>query len=290
MADTSRFVASMAISLFVSAFLISYVLMGAYGVDLNTGLELPSTGNTYASEQNFATGSYDKNTFSQVGSGVWSNILNQGMTLISGEGYLLVDNINTDSGIITNEYKINNSRMQDYSIVLYYSGGLDQNILVVADNGFYITGQGEKLYPRDFIPYSWASRFTPVIITTTYDRNTHSASWVLNNNPTTTFASTKLAKEDTNYLGLFPRAYGGVKSSTTGFAVQSFNSANNLNSDNGVSTNPFVLLVSLFKTMVAIIVWNVPVQYLPWELNILLIKTQAAALFIGLAGLFRGNV
>ena len=250
---------------------------------------LPNEVGGFNQYQNFESGAYNSTLYRITSGSTWSEIIGSGMTLISGNGFLLVNGLDSNTGVITNEYVINNSVEGDYSIVLYYSGGADQNILIVADNGFYITGLGEKVYYRDFIPYVWARKFSPVTITTTYDKNTHSATWNLNKNPTTTFTSNKLDTEDVNYFGIFPRAYGGVGSAVQGFTLKSYNSAQPLSTTSNLLTDSWLFKVGEFlKTVLLIVAWTLPESVLPLTLNILLIKTQTVGLLVCIIIIMRG--
>ena len=253
---------------------------------------LPNEVGGFNQYQNFESGAYNSTLYRTTNGGTWKSINGIGIILdtVTSGSMLIVNGLDSNKGIITNEYVINNSVEGDYQVILYYSGGLDQNILDVTDSGFYITnGRPYILGYRDYIPYVWARKFSPVTITTTYDKSTHTATWALNHNPTTTFSSNKLAVEDINYFGIFPRAYGGVGSYTVGFALKSYNSAQQFADTANLLTDSWLFKVGEFlKTVLLIVAWTLPESVLPLTLNILLIKTQTVGLLVCIIIIMRG--
>ena len=286
------------LSLFVSAFLISFFLYSAYGINFDTGLSLPAELPSYSSQQNFQSGSYDVRTFSLTGHPNWSYVNGSGLMLINtgGDGnYFLINNIILpENKIIVNKYEINNSVQQDYSVIIRYTGSQDNLILLVSSEGFrfprYSIIPGIIEGEWEFIPYKDANKIPYVsLITEFHEGDLYHTGYIKFSFNGKTFTTSRPMPEDLNLYGIFSRYYGGIGSNTIGFIFKYFETSSIISGSGNSSLSSLDMVSSLIKTTFVIIAWNVPIEYLPLELNLLLIKTQAAGLLIAIAVFIRGN-
>lgn len=299
--NLAQYIAGLSISLFMTALLISYFLVSAYGINYDAGLTMPNSLPSYSSEQNFANGTYDISTLSKTGYVNWSYFPSIGMMLMglgAQENYLLIDNIILpDSKIITNKYEINNTVQSNYKIVLRYTGGADNLDILVKNDGFHLPSYlvaGVQQGDLDFISYPNANKISRVSFTTEFHEGGEAGSsgaypYAIFSFNGQTF-QTKPLKRTISFFGLFQKYYGGVTSDKAGFVFDYFETAGTIAGSGAYGAdNPLTMISSLLKTMLVVIVWSVPPQYLPIILNLILIKTQALALLIGIVVLIRGG-
>ena len=297
-----KLVSAMAVTLFLSSFLISYFLLGMYGVNYENQVTLPNQANTiFSSKQDFKSGNYNLSTLSKTGYTGWTYYPNVGMVLTAFGAYrnwFLIDNIQTGSGnTYTNYYYINNSVKQDYSIALRYTDGYDSNIIQVKSDGFHIPYYGlyglAQTSDNDFIPYPNANKIEDVFISTKYIDGKQNCEFLqacqkiqepyleftFNGN---TFITRKLNYPD-NPLDYANVYYGGVQSDTLGFTFESFNTNNAIveTNDSG-SLNNFM---SVLSTMASLVTWSLPDSVMPLLLQAMLIGIPEFLLFMGLLGM-----
>lgn len=280
-------------SLIFSTVLISWFMLQIYGVSV-AGLspkDMIMTGKiSYASFQDFTSNQINQSNIDVSSYGIWSYQEGVGRVLLqkstSGWSYLLINNIQKDSrGIITNRYHINNSVKQDYTIVLRYTGGSDQNEITITDDGirFPLYLANVVIGSNLIVPYPDMNKIENVDITTAYDDAERSVVITFNG---ATYGINEM-NIDVNPLNMFGRYYGGIASDTIGFTVEDFRS------DNSIEYNPEQGVLRLFGAFLVIafklIFWNIDSAYLPIELNFLLIKTQILALVVGLINMRSGS-
>lgn len=269
-------------SLIFSSMMITYFLYSMYGIQV-AGIDLPQGNINFPSSQDFTTNQINSSIIDTSSYGVWEYQSGIGRVLIqkaaSGWTYLLINNIQPDGqGIITNTYHINNSVKQDYTIVLRYTGGSDQTEITITDDGIHVPMYVYNVVISSplIISYPNMNQIEDVIITTKFNNKLDRCDINFNGN---NYYIDNLVS-DTNPLNLFGRHYGGVATDTLGFTLKDFNSVNSIsyNTDTDIWVQVYAFLAIAFK----LVVYNVDSQYLPWELNIMLIKTQTIALLVGL--------
>ena len=303
MASTAGLTIALVLSLFCTATVITY-FVNEMNIDAEIeGIVLPGATTTYNSEQNFSSGTYDLETLSKSGSSAWVYSQNVGLVykggLSSDEAYLYIDNINpTSQGIITNTYIVNNSVMEDYTIVLKGQAGISNNEIRVESDGFHIPDftilGGYTGYDNDFIPYPNANKVTTANIVTNYYDTSRGIAITSANPSTVTFTfngqqfySDKLNKEE-SFLGMQgTNRYGGIGTKNYGTTLQYFKSGNQIAGESE-NIDPLSNIASFLSTMITIIAWTLPETVLPLTINILLIKTQVAALAICFFAWVRG--
>lgn len=299
----AHYISALSISLFMSAFLITYFLFSMYGVSWSSGINLPDTIKIYSGEQNLKAGTFNISAFYTDGGGTWTQVTDIGLVLNTvnspyGAG-ILIKNIQIgDDYKITNHYQINNSVKGDYFVYVRRTGGHDTIAIKVTSDGFHIPTYsmlGLPSYDEVFIPYPNANQITNAVITTTfYERISGNPILSFSFNGNTYLTSDNLIR-NMNLLGLFGIYYGGVSSNTPEFTLEYFDSDNTIiqSGSDMFSSNPilapFQTAYAFIKTMLVLTFWNVPEQYLPAMLNVILIKTQAFALLVCLVVLARGG-
>lgn len=300
-AGNSGFVIGAFLSLFFSAFLISYFLISICGIG-TVSHEVPLIGTQFNSEQDFTTNEVNQtlikyNTGSDYSfvSGI-GYVLQGGVTYLGSASHLYISGISDSENIISNTYYINNSATNlaglhgDYGITIRDTGSGSQIDILIQGNGFslpnYVTAPiVGKLYvgEKQLISYPNANQVVSPVITTQFNKAEKILSITFNGD-TYNFDSGNIPDDD-NVYGLFGRYYAGVFSEQQGFTLMKFDSGNGLSN---LDTSFIGLMTNIVTTMFTLIVWNVDPKYLPWELNILLLKTQDLILFISVVIAARG--
>ena len=274
-------------SIFCSWFLIQW-----YGSSTITGISLPNTMQTFSSNQNFQTGQYNSSTFNVGGNAYWTYVPNIGMVLTNLNtkygilwSWLIFNNIQPDStGLIVNNYVINNTVDGPYVIPLRWTGGYDQNEIRVDSDGFHIpnynTPSGVLLMTPiatsdlDFYPYQGADTVVNANIQTAYNNVQNTVTFTFNGN---SYSASNL-KSDANLFGVFQRYYGGVGSNTLGATVTSINTANSVYiNQNAVG---IAQVTGFFNTMEQIMLFGIPPVYLPSEINLICIRGPEVGILI----------
>lgn len=277
-------------SLIFSTTLISYFLMAMFGLSV-AGIDLPAGRVEYLPEQDFLTNQINETTIDISRFGEWRFFSGIGKVLYKKAmlidwSYLLINNIQKDSlGMVTNTYHINNSVKGDYTIVLRYTSGSDQSEFTITNDGIHVPFYFLNVVISSplVIRYPNMNQIEDVIIITSYNDKLNYCDITFNAH---TFRLDNLVN-DNSPENLFGRYYGGVASNTLGFTIERFYT------NNIIVTNPDANILAQFGAFITIafklILYNVDPIYLPWELNILLIKTQTIALLVGIIVIARGG-
>jgi hypothetical protein len=263
---------------------------------------LPLSLSSYSQSQNFANGQFNMSTLARTGSNNWVLVPNVGYQLIISTiqplNYFYIQNIEPDSsGIIVNNYVINNTGQNWYSIVLSGNGGMSNNEVLVMNDGFHIPNflfSGVRLGDNDFIPYPNAAKVVNANIQTQFHDCSLYASdcdayvtFTFNGQP---FTSHKVNKDSTiSVLGVpltNSMYYGGLCGYTGGLVFNYFSTLNTIQQTQ--SNNVLSLISSFVSTMLLIAGWTLPDCALPLTLNLILIKTQLAGIIICLVVILRG--
>ena len=284
-------------SLIFSTVMISWFMLQMYGVSI-AGIDLPTSAITYNSNQDFTTNSINISTYVTRGEDEW--IYNSGVGRVlskaATQGYfsqtwnfLMLNNIQKNSnGDIINKYSINNSVKGDYTIIIRFTGGDDQIEFKIKDDGLYepfYAGyfvQG-MLYETKLQSYPNMNKVKDVTIITKYNEDDYTCDFTFNG---ITYTITDLQERRAGFNYISPNYYGGVASDVEGFTVKSITSNNAIidESNSSITTQLAAFLVIAFK----LVAFNISPDLLPWEINILLIKTQCLALLVGLINFGRG--
>lgn len=276
-------------SLIFSTIMISWFMLQIYGVTV-AGIGLPSGRVGFNSTQDFASNQIDTGTIDTSNGGIWTYQPGVGRVLqqkgYNGWSYLLINNIQPDSnGLIKTRYVINNSVKQDYTIVLRYTGSSDQNEITITNDGIHAPSYLYNVVVASpkVISYPNMNQIENVDISITYDEKLGSANIDFNGQQFDLY-------NFNNYIGdvhVFGNYYAGAASDTLGFTVKEFYTENILMS------TPETDIMAQFGAFVAIalklVFYNVDPAYLPWELNILLVKTQCIALLVGIINMRSGS-
>lgn len=303
-AGVSTLLAIILFSITVSSILTSFFLLNFYGVSVygvntpDSPMQLP-TGTSlkiFSQTQDFKNNSYDLETLSRQRNGKWSFVDGVGYFLTglgsdSGFSYLLIDNLQSDNKVYENSYWINNTVKGDYCIILRYTGGSDANEICVEDNDFYIPSNlWDKITGQEFrYDYPNANQIEDVNIKTIYndgsDTTDPSVDFYFNGD--LLFRTSKLNK-DANILDWFGRYYGGLGSRDIGFTFEEFQTQNPV-VNTAAQENGLMMIAGYLFLIIKIMVWNIDPLYLPWEINIIFVKTQVAVMGICIAMIIRGT-
>ena len=102
------------------------------------------------------------------------------------------------------------------------------------------------------------------------------------------FTQTGILHDFLNPANLFTTYYAGVSSSTSGFTIESMSVGAFSLGNTGDGSGILESLAGFFSVIMTIVLWNVNPQFLPWELNLLFIKTQLAGIVICIIIIIRG--
>ena len=276
------------ISLLFTSLVTSWILLQAYGVTIaGLPIELLS-GNT---QTDFTSGANTQGSKEISGNWVYSSGI--GRTADSADSYFVFNKLKANNeGKYINSYVVNNSNKKDYSIIVSYSWQRTQEVIVSQD-GFHLiehtTGLSNLVGDREiyFYPYPNANQETNPNIKTVYNLG-----GVLNpNNQETTFDyyldNNLLFSAPSDSLwgaqmeGLVDVYYGGIGSkNNAGLTIEKFSS------DSSSTSTSVTDLIAYMTTLLKLLTWGIDAKYLPYEMNILLIKSQEFALGVGILGIF----
>ncbi|MDD2208267.1 MAG: hypothetical protein PHU45_02810 [Bacilli bacterium] len=290
-------------SLVFSSVIISFILMGAYGVNVS-GLNLDTGITHYSPHQNFETCSYNDSTWFTLSSGEysgWKPVCGSGLVYLGKTfddtilhwplteltfSYVLFKNEQADgNGNIINNYYINNSVHSDYSIILKYTDSANQNEIIVDSTGYHIPNHFFSRYytlgDLFFYPYADANTLENPVYRTVYNEEAKTAMLYLDGNLLFTATNLKIS-------GFFDSTayYGGLGAKTNGFTLKLLDTDNQVVSDN--VGNILNQVIGFMGTIIKLCLWNVDEIYLPAIANLILIKTQIAGIIICIIVIMRG--
>lgn len=275
-------------SLIFSTVLISWFMLQIYGVTV-AGIDLPSNNFSYSSTQDFQTNNINIETIRTVDESHWDYQTGIGKVLTDFNsglgGGIYINNIQPNpSGYVTNHYHINNSVKGEYTIILNTNSAGSGAKLVISNDGIYkpvFFGNILITIPK-VINYPNMKDIEDVEITTVYNENENTADITFNGN---TYTVSDLQKDLTVInLGHY---YGGVESKTQGFTIESFSTNNIVQAS--TQTDAITAFYAFVVVALKLVFYNVSPDLLPWELNVILIKTQGIGLLIGLYSLLRSG-
>lgn len=280
-------------SLIISSSMIAWFLLQIYGVTIS-GIPLPLSGSVYTNNQDYtSTTTFNASILEYSNPDAWEyqdsvGIVLQGDKIFKEFIYLkyLIPDSNND---YKNKYVINNSVHSSYIIILKgypgdaFPSGLSgdlyldikDDVVRVRTGGFF---GGTDL---DIQAISGVTSDDTVTIETTYNVADKSMKYTIND----------ITKTVTNidfgfdWDPLNRAIYGGIGADTDGFTLQSFNAVSGF----VVSENVVDTAVSFGYTVLKIVFWTLPQEYFPFELNVILIKTQLVGLAVAVFFFFRGS-
>jgi len=286
-------------SLLFSSAAISYFSIAKLGNSEVSAINFPTGAITYSGNQDFSDCSYNSSTWFKALAGKWNNYCGIGIVLEMIDPtrvwtWLILGNeIPSSDGTVKNTYTINNTPLGDYTIILRYTGSIDQNEIQIKSDGFHVpnyviptfglSGQAVPIGDLDFSAYSGASQIKDAIITTYYNNKLGTCTLVFNGQ---TIFSIDNLKPDGNLFGIWAHYYGGVGAINEGFTITNFNTENQIALSDDTSLLNMVL--NFITTMLQIIVWTLPESIFPIILNIIFIKSQLAGIVVCLVILARG--
>jgi hypothetical protein len=274
-------------SLTFSSILISFLLLQAYGYQVTGNqapISLPDNG-VISPIQNYQTNEINDNInyVSKFGS-TWKYISGVGkMLLLDGKSYMALKGVQPANDVYTVIYKINNSVKADYGIVLRYTDqDMNQMVVEVKQDGYHI--------PAYLLLETQDHYFYPKLNANQNERPTIKTVWNDKTGDLQYYEDNLLVFHATNLPSEMPfisatHYYAGVSSSTSGFAVESIDASSIV----AGATNIVQQLGAFLDVMAKVVLWNVNSQFLPLELNLLLIKTQLAGVIICVIMILRGN-
>jgi hypothetical protein len=273
-------------SLSFSSIVIAFLLMQAYGVQV-TGNYAPISmpdGGVISPLQNYQTNQINDNVnyVSKFGS-TWVYVPNVGRVLSNdGLSYMALKGVQPVNDVYTINYQINNSVLSDYAIILRYTNGdLNQLVVNVKADGYHIPRElPVGSYDAFYFPRVNANQNSDVHIKTVYNDKLGTLDWY--EDGSLIFSASGLPSE-LPFITL-TRFFAGVGSSTKNFAVESIN-AGSLIAD---ATNIVQQIGAFIDVLAKIVLWNVDSQFLPLELNLIFIKTQLAGVIICAIVIARG--
>lgn len=273
-------------SLSFSSIVIAFLLLQAYGVQVSGNyapISMPD-GGVISPLQNYQTNQISDNVnyVSKFGS-TWLYVPNVGRTLSAdGLSYMALKGVQPVNDVYTINYEINNSVLSDYSIILRYTDGdLNQLIVNVKADGYHIPRELPiGSYDVFFFARPNANQNPDVTVKTVYNDKLGTLDWY--EDGSLIFSASGLPSE-IPFITL-TRYFAGVGSSTSGFAVKSIH-AGSIIAD---STNIVQQIGAFIDVLAKIVLWNVDSQYLPLELNLIFIKTQLAGIVICAIVIARG--
>jgi hypothetical protein len=281
--------------IFLISMVLSFLLVNIYGTSNIAGIKLPSQSDiqTFSSSQNFKSGNFDLNTTGQDINSKWVYTSGIGMVLTElGQhtySYFGINNIQEDeSAYYQNSYWINNTPVNvfgnhnDYSIILRFTGGVDQNEILVEDDGFhipiYLLNANFIVGDNYFFAYPNANQVEYPVIKTIYNDKDLSLDFYFEGSKI--FTTTQL-NTDANLFGLWGRYYGGVGSHTQYFTLEQFDTSNTIISTSTTNGSDVIgMLASLFVTIIKISTWQIPAWILPVELVVIFITLPEAGILV----------
>lgn len=281
------------ISLLFTSILTSWLLLNVYGVsvagipmELFTDAAISNSFDIKNGEN--VTGSYE------LGSG-WEYQDGVGITSTSEDSYFLYNKQATaNAAFYTNQYWLSNPNSEDYSIVIAKSVFGTQEISVEYD-GYHlmqygVTGElfgASELY---FYPYTGANQNPSVNIKTEFcsqcllnpSGEEDILKYYVDGSLMFSVPPTAVAAFGGQPDQMTPVYYGGVGSkNNVGLTIEKLSSS--LTSEDSAGVDD---LLAFCFTLMKLLSWGIEPEYLPYEINILLIKSQEFCILIGVIGMY----
>lgn len=281
----SEILLTLVVSLMISSCLISAVILDKEHSDLsrvNPDIDIP----LLIGIQDYTnSSSYNSSVFYvPILSSGWA--FNEGIGAISLGGSWLnpnsvnLLNVQSDNGVYDVTYLINNSVKQDFRIKVRVSQGLfGYNIYLD------FTSNGIR-YPNGILPiltnYEYAypniTQIEDITIRTILNENLNKLTVYVNGQNLFT------CDVNSNEGNLVGATYAGISATGYGLTIKAVDVPIILNETNILAQ--FLNFLTIFFKLIA---WNVSEKYLPFLLNIILIKTQMVGIFIALVVIARGG-
>lgn len=279
------------ISLLFTSIVVSWMLLQAYGIAVS-GISLEMFGGAQLSSIADIKGGVNVSGSTDMGD--WEYQSGVGYVSTSTNNYFLFNKVATNQeGNFINQYSIKNENLQDYSIVIARSVFGTQEVSVEYD-GYHVRQAGflgdiisSEIY---FQPFTGANQNPYADIKTEY-----CAACLLNPNDEGdalkyyvdgalmfTVPTSKLIAFGGQPDQMTPVYYGGVGSKdNVGLVIEKLSNSLTTGDAAGVSD-----LIAYMFTLMKLLTWGIDAQYLPYEINLLLIKSQEFAILVGIIGMF----
>jgi len=276
----------------ISSAVISFILLQSYGYQTvgNEATITPPGSETTNGFQDYTSNTISDNNNYETGFGDYRYQPGIGRVLMSatGEQWLLLSRVSPSNYVYTVTYKLNNSVKSDYAIAVRYTGSNPYDIVVhVKSDGFHIHNEMIPLIEYNFYSYPGANQISKPVIKTIFTEKPNE-NGILN-----FYMNDQLifTKSDIAYPSLFGVGsdagwyFAGVMSEAIGFTIESISVPG---FGTVASTDIIGQLAAFFEIFAKIIVWNVNPIFLPWEINLIFIKTQLAGIIVCLVVIARG--
>lgn len=280
-------------SLVFSSVAISFVLLQAYGYQTidNEAAIIPPGAESTSGIQDYTTNTISDDNNYETGFGDFQYQPGVGRVLVSalGEQWLLLGRVSPKNNVYTVNYRINNSVQADYAIAVRYIGSNPFDIVVhVRDDGFHIHNEAIPFLEWNFYPHAGASKVTKPVIKTIFTEKPNEQG-VLQFYFDNQLIFTKSDITYPSFFGLIGSSarwyFAGVGSETVGFTVESIQVPGFRTYE---SSDILGQIATFIEVLARIILWNVNPAFLPWELNLIFIKTQLAGIIICAVVIIRG--
>lgn len=272
-------------SLTFSSVVVSFVLLQAYGY--NTVAEesaIPIAAGIVSGNQDYKSGIISDNANyiqETIGTGTWVYIPNIGMELQNNnlglEPKILLRGVQPVNDTYTVTYKLNNSVHADFTVYPRYIGPA----------GYYnipVKVTTNKIQILEFHEYTVVAE---VEIDGIKENNYPMIKTRFNEAQGTldVFYNNALVLSKSGYTGEGNDYYAGVMAKQNGFIVESIDAGSiNLSGNTDILSQ----MSNFLDILTLIIIWNVNPIFLPWELNLIFIKTQVIGVLICAAFWARG--
>jgi len=277
-------------SITFSSVVIAFILGQAYNYQVTGNEEFIdiNTGSMIGGEQDYTTNDIldNANYVSKWGGATWTYIPDIGKVLTDYSGsdntYMALKGVVPVGDVYTVNYRLNNSVLADYGVILRYTEDMNKLIVMVESDGFRVTNEQLFWNPNYFYAYPNANQIRDVQIKTVFNDKIASLDFYFQGQKI--FSKDGLNQDTMKFNAA--RYYAGVATKTEGFTVEKIN-AGTITLD--TSKNIFQQFEEFLGLMATIILWNVNPQFLPLELNLLFIKTQLIGIVICIIMIARGT-
>lgn len=278
--------AGLVFSLTFSSIVIAFLLFNAYGYQV-TGDESTLSyigGSSFSGIQDYTTNTITDNANyiqTGIGAGTYVYVAGIGRELQNNnlglEPKIMLRGVQASNGTYNIVYKVNNTVKADFTVYARYNGaGAILNIPIkITTDAVQILNFHEGSV-RTSATVAGANTKTYVKITTQFNEPAGSLS---------VYYDDTLVLSESGYIGEGNYYYAGIMSKQNGFIVESINAGA---IDLSANADVFSQVSSFLEILAAIVIWNVNPAFLPWELNLIFIKTQVFAIGACIVIIIRG--
>lgn len=275
-------------SLTFSAMVISFLLLQFYGVNV-AYITPASDSGVLSSFQDYKRNliSDDVNYISQKG-GTWTFVPDVGRVLSGAGGTfgltspcIVLSGVTPIGDEYVVNYMINNSVNAEYGVFVRWSRNSEDTLIFVKSDGFHIP-KTMAIFGGEFAfyPYPNPLQDEKVHIKTVFNEGAGTLQFYYNEK--LIFTHTGINRQ---YVIPYTTSYyAGVTSDTNDFTVEGIDAGAISLEETSILKQISAFIIILAK----ILVWNVDSAYLPFELNLIFIKTQLFGIIVCAIMIIRG--